>query len=245
VKKSIEEQAGSAIIWNAIQLFGNKAIFLIRMLILARLLVPEDFGLFVIATSATGFLISLTNMDLIPAVVQAENVDETKYAAVWTFDVTRSIIITSLTIIFAPLIAEIFAQPLAVPIIQVLAVRSLLESLISIKIAAFNRNLSFRPLTYLKLTEAIVNTIISILLAELMGVWALVFGALGGALVMVIVSYILAPYRPRLLFDWRAILPLMNFGGWVLIINLITIAGSYGLRRIGALFHGHAICVHA
>jgi lipopolysaccharide exporter len=219
-------------VWNAIQLFGNKGVFLLRMLILARLLLPEDFGMFAIATSATGFLLSITNFGLIPAVVQAKNMDETKYAAVWTFDMTRSILIASLTVIFAPLIADIFAEPLAVPIIQVLALRPLFESMISIKVTAFNRNLSFRPLTYLRIAEAIANTIISIWLARYIGVWALVFGALGGTITMVIISYILAPYRPRFLFDWKAIQPLMNFGWWVLVTSLVSMAGNYGLRIV-------------
>jgi O-antigen/teichoic acid export membrane protein len=232
MNQSFGRLAGSAMVWNAIQLFGNKGIFLIRMIILVRLLAPEDFGLFAIATSATGFLVSITNVGLIPAAVQAENMDEAKYAAVWTFDMARSILIASLTIIFAPFIAVIFAEPLAVPIIQILALRPLFESMISIKMAAFNRNLAFRPLTYLKIAEATVNAIISISLAKLFGVWALVFGALGGTISMIIVSYILAPYRPHLMFSWKIVKPLMNFGGWVLITGLITMAGSYGLRIV-------------
>jgi O-antigen/teichoic acid export membrane protein len=200
------------------------------MLILARLLFPEDFGLFAIATSATGFLMSVTNVGLIPAVVQAEDMDERKYAAVWTFDLTRSFLIAVLTIVFAPLIADIFAEPTAVPIIQALALRPLFESLTSIKVTSLNRNLTFRPLAYLKIMEAIVNTVVSIALANYIGVWALVLGALGGGLAIVIASYILAPYRPQLRYDWQAIKPLMNFGWWVLVTSLVSMAGSYGLR---------------
>lgn len=217
-------------VWRAIQLFGIKGIFLVRMLVLARLLFPEDFGLFAIASSATGFLMGITNVGLIPAVVQAENMEERTYAAVWTFDMTRSLLIASLTIILAPFIAEVFAEPLAVPIIRVLALRPLFESMISIKVTALNRDLSFRPLAYLKIVEAIVSTALSIGLAPLVGVWALVFGGLGGALSTVVVSYILAPYRPEIQYDWQAIKPLMNFGWWVLVTSLVSMTGSYGLR---------------
>jgi PST family polysaccharide transporter len=219
-------------VWRSIQLVGIKGIFLIRTLILARLLFPEDFGLFAIATSATGFLMSVTNVGLIPAMVQAENMEEQKYAAVWTFDVTRSLVVAATTIVFAPFIADIFAEPIAVPIIQALALRPLFESMASIKVTALNRNLSFRPLAYLKIVEAIVNTVLSLLLAAYVGVWALVFGALGGALSMVIASYMVAPYRPHISYDWLAIKPLMNFGGWVLLTSLISMAGSYGLRIV-------------
>jgi PST family polysaccharide transporter len=135
-----------------------------------------------------------------------------------------------LTIIFAPVIASIFAEPLAIPIIQALALRPLIESMTSIKVAAFNRDLSFRPLAYLRIVEAVFNTVISISLARFVGVWALVLGSLGGAISMVIASYILAPYRPHISFNFGAIRSLMNFGGWVFLTSLIAMVGNYGLR---------------
>ncbi len=224
--------AGSAMVWNIIQMGGVKIIYMVRLLILAILLTPADFGLVAIATTATGFLLSMTNMGLVPAVVQAENMDEHRYDIAWTFDVFRSVIVAVLTIMLAPWIAQIFSEPHAVPIIQALAFRPMVESMISIKVAALSRELSFRPLAYLKIIEAVSNAIISIVLAEFIGVWALVFGPLGGMISMVIASYIIAPYRPRFSFDWKAIQPLLHFGGWVFVSSLIAMAGSYGLRVV-------------
>lgn len=222
--------AGNAMVWKLAQMGGVKIIYLIRLLVLAILLTPADFGLVAIATAATGFLMSLTNFGLIPAIVQAENVDDVKYDSAWTFDVTRSFIVASLTIIFASVIANIFAEPRAVPIIRVLALRPLIESMSSIKVAALNRDLSFRPLAYLRIVEALFNTAISIALAKFIGVWALVLGSTSGAVSMVIASYIVAPHRPRIFFNVGGIRPLINFGGWVFLTSLIAMAGNYGLR---------------
>lgn len=222
--------AGSAMVWRLVQMGGVKLIYMVRLLVLAILLAPADFGLVAIATSATGFLLGLTNFGLIPAVVQAKDMDHEKYAAAWTFDMSRSFVVAALTILFAPLIADIFAEPRSVPVIRALALRPLLESMMSIKVAALNRNLTFRPLAYLRIVEAIFNTIISIALAKFVGVWALVLGPIGGALAMAIASYSLAPYRPRISFNWNAVKPLMNFGGWILVTGLVAMAGSHGLR---------------
>ena len=224
--------AGNAMLWQAFQVGGVKIIYMIRLLVLAILLTPADFGLIAIALSATNFLLNLTNFGLVPAVVQATEMDETRYDAVWTFDMTRAVIVTAMTIIFAPLIAEIFAEPRAVHIIQVLAVRPLVESMMSIKTAALNRNLTFRPLAFLKIIEAIFNATISITFAKTFGVWAMVFGMIGGAVSMVIASYILAPYRPRLLFDWNAVKPLLRFGGWLLVTGVLAMLGNFGLRIV-------------
>jgi PST family polysaccharide transporter len=224
--------AGTAMLWQTFQVGGVKIIYMIRLLVLAVLLTPADFGLIAIALSATGFLLNLTNFGLISAAVQAKDIEESTYDAVWTFDVTRSVIITVFTIILAPLIANIFAEPRAVPIIQVLALRPLFESLISIKTAALNRTLTFRPLAFLKIIEAIFNAVISISLAKYFGVWAMVFGMIGGAISMVIASYFLAPYRPHLKFDWNAVKPLLKFGGWLLVTGVLAMLGNFGLRII-------------
>lgn len=224
--------AGTAMLWQAFQMGGVKALYMIRLLVLAILLTPADFGLIAIALAATGFLLNLTNFGLIPAVVQAEDMDDARYDAVWTFEMTRSVIVTALTILFAPLIAEIFAEPRAIPIIQVLALRPLIESLMSIKVAALNRTLTFRPLAFLKIIEAIFNAVISIALAKYFSVWAMVFGMLGGAASMVIASYILAPYQPRIFYNWQSVRPLLRFGGWLLITGVVAMAGNFGLRII-------------
>ena len=224
--------AGNAMLWQAFQMGGVKALYMVRLLVLAILLKPADFGLIAIALAATGFLLTLTNFGLIPAAVQAETMDDERYDAVWTFDVTRAVIISALTIIFAPMIAEVFAEPGAVLIIQALALRPLIESLMSIKVAVLNRSLTFRPLAFLKIIEAIFNAVISIALAKFFGVWAMVFGMIGGATAMVTASYMLAPYRPRLHYDWSAVRPLLKFGGWLLVTGVVAMAGNFGLRLI-------------
>jgi PST family polysaccharide transporter len=224
--------AGTAMLWQAFQMGGVKLLYMIRLLVLAILLTPADFGLIAIATSATGILLNLTNFGLIPALVQTESIDASKYDAVWTFEMTRSVVVTILTILSAPLIAEIFAEPKAIPIIQVLALRPLIEAFTSIKVAALNRNLTFRPLAFLKIIEAIFNAIISIVLAKYIGMWAMVFGMIGGMISMVIASYILAPYRPQILFEWKIVRSLLNFGGWLLVAGVVAMIGNFGLQII-------------
>ena len=224
------QRAGSALLWQATQMGGVKAIYLIRTLILAHLLLPDDFGLMAIATTAMGFLFNITNFGMVPALVQGKNLDEANYDAAWTLDFCRSFVLTIITVAAAPLIAELFAEPRAVPIIQVLAMRPCIEAMTSIKMASLNRNLIFRPLAVLYIVEALVNITLSISLARGLGVWALVAGTLGGTIAIVIASYSLAPYRPRLLFNWEAIRPLIHFGRWIFATNLIVLTSGYLLR---------------
>jgi O-antigen/teichoic acid export membrane protein len=232
VKDGLAKLAGTALLWRAIELAGVKIIFLVRLLILARLLSPDDFGLLAIAMTAIGFLLSITDFGMVPALVQRPELNKKHYNAAWTVIIVRSTVIATIVFLAAPLIANIFNEPRAIPILQVLSIRPLLEASASIRIADLIRDLEFRSLAFVKLSEGVLNTIIAIGLARYFGVWALVWGALAGTTAYLVMSYLLAPHRPSLLFDFKAIQSLIQFGRWIFLTGLIAVLGSLILRVV-------------
>jgi O-antigen/teichoic acid export membrane protein len=232
MRSPLGRQAGSAVVWKSIQMVGVKAIFLIRTLVLARLLLPEDFGLLAISMIAVDFLLSVTNLGMVPALVQRLETDERQYNTAWTVGIARALLIGGIVFLAAPLIATLFAEPRATDLIRVVAVRPLLEAMVSIKVADLMRNLRFRRLAYIYLPEAVVNTAVSISLAPFLGVWALIAGALAGAMAQVIASYLLAPHRPMVALDLAAVRPLIQFGRWIFLIGVIAVTGSSALQLV-------------
>jgi O-antigen/teichoic acid export membrane protein len=232
VKNRTFQAAGSALVWKGVQLVVIKGIFMMRLLILARLLSPEDFGLLAIATTVIGFLLNVTDLGMNQALVQRARVDEQEYNVAWTVGLARALFITAGVALMAPTIARVFAEPQAMPIIRVLALRPTVDALASIKVAELIRNLCFRELTIVRLAQAVANTAISIALARTLGAWALVAGALSGAAAFVVMSYFLAPHRPRFSLDRLAARPLVRFGRWVFLTGLVVMAGSYVLRVV-------------
>lgn len=232
MSKQMTQQAGSAMFWKAFQMGGVKIIFLARTLILARLLLPDDFGLLAISLIAVDFLMSITNMGMIPALVQQPQPDEHQYDTAWTVGLTRALIIASVVLLAAPLAATLFSEPRATPLIQVMALRPALEAAASIKVAELTRSLRFRTLTFLYLPEALGNTLVSIALAPFFGVWALVAGTLTGPLIYIVVSYLVAPHRPRLVLDSTAARSLIRFGRWIFLMGLIAVSGSALLQVV-------------
>jgi PST family polysaccharide transporter/lipopolysaccharide exporter len=169
---------------------------------------------------------------MIPALVQRAKINKHHYNAAWTVIVVRAAGIAAIVFLTAPLIANIFHEPRAIPILQVLAIRPLLEASASIRLADLIRDLNFRSLAFVKLSEGVLNTIIAIGLARYFGVWALVWGALAGTTAYLVMSYLLAPHRPCLLFDFKAIQPLIRFGRWIFFTGLIVVFGSLVLRVV-------------
>ena len=226
------EKAGVALAWQVMQLGADKLLFFIRILVLARLLTPQDFGLVAIGTTAMGFFQNITDIGLISALVQGKDVSEKQYDSAWTLGMIRAALIATIMAITAPLIAVIFDEPRSTPIIRVFALYPLLAASISIKVAEQHRNLSFRPLALIKLTESVVKAVVSVSLAMIFGFWGLVIGTLAGVAATSILSYILAPHRPRLALSWVSLLPLIRFGRWMFITSLIAMAGAIILRIV-------------
>jgi O-antigen/teichoic acid export membrane protein len=223
---SFAQRAGDALIWKAIQLAGTKGIFFVRTLILATLLAPDDFGLFAIAVSVLGFLMTTTELGMVPALVQRPEVEDTHYDGAWTVGMARALGVSAVMVLAAPAIAGLFAEPRAEAILRVLAAKPLIDASASIRIAELLRDLNYRRLTLVSLPAAAVETVVSIALATTLGVWALVVGTLTGGATGVVFSYVLAPYRPRLVLDGHAIRPLIRYGRWVFLTALVAVSAN-------------------
>jgi O-antigen/teichoic acid export membrane protein len=230
MNQGLAKEAGAALFWKAVQQGGVNLVYLFRLIILARLLTPDDFGLLAIAMVGFVPFLIITDFGMIPALVQRTEATDHHYNTAWTVGVLRAVIICLVVFLTAPKIAALFAEPRAVDIIRALSVLPLLEAAASIKIAELIRKLHFRSLGIAKLSQALANTIISIALARSLGVWALVVGTLAGPSAYIAMSYILAPHRPRLSFDRCAARSLISYGRWILITGLISISGAVALR---------------
>ena len=231
MSKPLRQKVGPALSWKAVQHIGVKLIFMIRLVVLAWILSPDDFGLLAIASVAIDFLLRVTNVGMAPALVQHPDTRQAHYDLAWTINFLRGLAIAIIVFAAAPQIAGFMQEPRAIPLIRVLALRPLLQGLVSIKIAALTRDLRFRELALIDLPDAIVNTVVAIALAPTLGVWGLIAGGLAGPAVNLILSYVMAPYRPRLSFDRTSAQTLIRFGRWVFVVSLLSVMGS-SLQRV-------------
>jgi lipopolysaccharide exporter len=243
---TLPKQAGAALVWKAVQLGAVNGIYLVRLLILARLLSPEEYGLLAIATVVIGLMVMATDFGMVPALVQHTCVDENHYNGAWTIGVLRAVTIACFIFVAAPFIADLFGEPRATNIIRALALRPLVEATASIKIAKLTRDLRFRSLTLISVPAAMVDTIIAITLARSLGIWGMVLGALAGETTGVILSYVMAPHRPCFSLNLAATRPLIRYGRWIFITGLggvgchslfqVVISQRLGVTQLGIYF---------
>jgi O-antigen/teichoic acid export membrane protein len=87
-------------------------------------------------------------------------------------------------------------------------------------------------LSFIYIPPIFVDTVISILLARILGVWALIIGALAGALILVLFSYLFSPYLPHVNLNPHLTRPLVRFGRWVFLSKVIAMVGATTLQVI-------------
>jgi O-antigen/teichoic acid export membrane protein len=231
VREALAARAGAALAWQGIQLVGVKAIYLVRIVVLARLLSPEDFGLLAISVIAIDLLLALTNPGMLQALVHRGTRErDGEVDAAWTIGVVRAVVVCAILLAAAPLVGALFAEPRATALVQVLALKPLLEAATSMRVATLVRELRFRGVAAMNVAEALANTVVSVALAAPFGVWALVFGPLAGGAMSAAVSYLVAPYRPRLSFRGSALRPLVGYGRWIFLGGVLGVGTTMVLQ---------------
>jgi O-antigen/teichoic acid export membrane protein len=200
------------------QLFG-----IVRLIILARVLAPNDFGLMGIALLAMAALETFTQTGFQEALIQKKEDISAYLDIAWTIMLLRNALICVILFFVAPYIAIFFKAPAATGIIQVIGFSLLLGGsggvggFVNIGIIYFQKELEFNKQFLWRVSGTLADFTVSIAAAlVLKSVWALVFGLLAGNLVRLIMSFFIHPYRPHFKLDLVKSRELFIFGKWIL-----------------------------
>ncbi|WP_161795037.1 lipopolysaccharide biosynthesis protein [Arsukibacterium sp. MJ3] len=198
-----------------------KSIGIVSSLFLARLLTPEDFGVVAITVAIYAFIELFGALALGTALIQQKTNTLDDYNSAWTFNVLFGFVAAISLALIAPLVASFYADPRLQSVLYVLAFVSVLSGFHNISVIDFHRNLNFRKVLQLQLVPKIISFGVTLALAfTLRNYWALVFGVLSNQLVVMVYSYIMHPFRPRVCF--RSFNKLFKFSRWLLLNNIVN-----------------------
>lgn len=197
-----------------------KGIGLISSIILARLLVPEDFGLVAIATAVFAFIELFGAFGLETALIQRQTKCENDYNTAWTFKVGFGLFTALVLLAIAPLVAEFYKDPRLTEVIWVISLTAFLGGLSNIGVVDFQTNLDFRRELKFQVIPKLLSFCVTVTLAfTLRNYWALVFGMLASQAIRLIASYVMHPYRPK--FSLASVGALFSFSKWLLLNNVL------------------------
>src|ERR1700722_13439336 len=227
---SDEKRAGRALLWKGMQLGVSKLLYLVGTLILGHLLAPKEFGLVAIATVAITTIMTATETGMTSALVQASEREQAHYDIAWTVGILRGLIVCVALVLAAPLVARLFGEERAAPLVRLMAFLPLISSAASPRMADLIRELQFSRLAPVALVAVIVEIGLAIALAGKIGGAAIIVGKLAGAGTATIASYLLAPHRPRFRPNYASARHLLAFGRWLFAIGLTAVASDLFIK---------------
>jgi O-antigen/teichoic acid export membrane protein len=161
-----------------------------RIIVLAHLLSPVDFGIMGIGLVAISALDTITLPGLQEALVQKRGIREQHLNTLWTLTILRTLATGVGLMIAAPFLAIFFQSPHATLVLQVLGVTEFLRGLVNPGILYFQKELEFHKKALNDLVPTAAEVMTAIITAVILqNVWALVFGFMAGRVMMVLVSY--------------------------------------------------------
>jgi len=188
--------AGAA--WMVLFKLSERLLSLVSMLVLARLLVPAEFGVVAIASSVLAFLEVFTALGLDVALISKPNVGREHYDTAWTMKVLLGLGIALALLAISGAAAVFFGDPRVANILRVLAIGSFIQGLENIGVVDFRKHLNFATEFRFQITKRVIMIAVTIPLAFLLrNYWALTIGAVTGRIAWVALSYVAHPYRPR------------------------------------------------
>ena len=189
----------------------------IVIVVLARILSPDDFGLVAIAASVVTIVEGLSAFDVNKALIRTRDESRDLYDTAWTLSALRGI--ASALIMIA--VAQFVNDPRIAAVLQALALSPLMTGLSNPRFVMFERDLVYSRVAFLTLGGKSVSVAVTLVIALVYrNYWSLVIGMLAGTLITMILSFFLKPYRPRP--SLARFSDIFAFSGWLTLTSVVT-----------------------
>ena len=228
----------SSLLWKFMERIGVQGIQFIVTLLLARLLLPEDFGLLVIVMIFITIATVVAQNGFNTALIQKKDADEIDFSSVFYLNLILATILYIILFFTAPFIALLFDQPQLTLVLRYLSLTLFLGPFQSIQYAIISRTMQFKKLFVSSLGGVILSGTVGIVMAYMnYGIWSLVVQQLLNQLVITLILYYTLNWRPQLIFSLDRLRILFTFG-WKLLISSLIDSVYSNIRNVfvGKLF---------
>lgn len=240
----MKQQALSATLWSGLEIFLRHGLQFVVVIVLARLLTPDEFGTIALLYIFVGVAGVLADGGFSAALIQRQDVTHVDESTVFWFNLGMGATLALLLWLSAPSIAAFYQQPVLVPLVGVMALNVFITSLGAIHRALLTKQLDFRTQMKVGVLATTLSGGVAIALAlQGAGVWALAAQMLCAATITTLALWGLHRWRPALVFSMDSARRLFGFGGYLLAAGLLDVAYTrlytlligrfYSVRELG------------
>ncbi len=221
---SVKKQLTRGVAWNFIEKVLMEGTQFVIGIILARLLMPSDFGL--IGMLAIFIAVSNVFIDggFAKALIQKKKCDEIDYSTAFVVNIVLAIIIYAILFITAPLIAKFYKEPVLTSLTRVLALNFVLGSFNIVQRARLMAKVDFKSLAQIKVISVAIGGIVGVVMAYSgFGVWSLVGQTVSTTIVQIVLFPFYSKWKPSLRFSKESFKHLFGFGSKLMITGVNSV----------------------
>jgi len=235
---SLESRAIRGVFWSGMERLGPQAVQFAVSIVLARLLLPREFGLIGMLTVFLVLGHALMNSGFGSALIQKQDATEAHYSSVFFLNLIVSLAVAGTLCLIAPWIARFYGEPMLTSLTRVLSLNLVFSAFGLIQATVMTKTLDFATQTKAMLLASIGSGVIGIGTALLgFGVWSLVTQSVSLTLFNAVLLWVFNTWRPQAVFSLAALRELFGFGSRMLAWGILdTIFSNLYSVVIGKLF---------
>ena len=231
-KRTLKQSVFSGLIWTFGERIIAQGISFILSIILARLLLPEEYGIIAVVLVFINLANVFVSNGFGEALVQKKDTDSTDFSTAFFCSLAVSIVLYLVLFFSAPTIARIYHYEDLVPVLRALSLKIIISSISTVQHAYVSKNMIFKRFFFSTIGGTLVSAIVGIEMAYAgFGVWALVAQYLVNTVVDTIILLITVPWRPRLSFSVQAAKRIVSYG-WKITASALINTGYSELRNL-------------
>lgn len=243
ISMSLKHRAINATIWSAMERIGSEAVRFSVTVILARLLMPEEFGiiamLYVFLAIANTFLDSGFGS----ALIQKQEPESIDFSSVFYFNVAIGILVYALFFLSAPYIALFYKEPQLIRLTRFLSLTLIVNAIGMVQGTILERGLNFKKLAKVSFLALFISGITAVWLASIgAGVWSIAVQIMISSSIRTGLLWFYSSWRPKWEFSASALKPLYRYGGKLLAASLLeTVFQNIYSLLIGRYFRAREL----
>lgn len=209
-------------LWTSVGKFGTMGLQFLSNLVLARLLMPSDYG----AIGMLNIFIAVSSIFVTAgfgsALIQKKNPTHIDYTSVFYWNLFAAIILYLVLFFSGPAIARFYKIPELCIILRVQSVSLIIQAFATVQSNQLQKQLRFKELSIRNIIAALIGTIVAIVMALLgYGVWSLVVSTLVSSLAGVFLLWRMSSWRPTWEFSFQSLKSLFAFGGLMALSSFV------------------------
>lgn len=219
-------------IWRFAERSGAQLVTFVVSIVLARILMPEDYGTVALVTVFTTIMQVFVDSGLGTALIQKKDADDLDFSSVFYFNFAVCIILYMIMFFSAPLIASFYNMPELTPVVRVISLTIVISGVKGVQQSYVSRNMLFKRFFYSTLGGTIFSAFLGIGMAYAgFGVWAIVAQQLSNTTIDTLILWITVKWRPKRMFSWKRLKGLLGFG-WKMLCSALLDTVYNNLRSL-------------